>query len=116
MNQKYNKQKLWWFITRRINHSVHRLHVISIINILIEELVKELRIGNEIKLPNFGIFKIKELKPKKIRNIATKDIKFVKRTKALRFRLSRKISKYLSNKSLEKMKNSVKICEENQEQ
>jgi nucleoid DNA-binding protein len=114
MNQ--NKTSLWRLVTKRINHGVHRLHVISIISILIEEIIKDLKQGKDVKITNFGTFKLKELKPKKVRSIATKQIKFVGRTKSLRFRLTRRLSKYLSNKSLDDMRNSVEICEEKQEQ
>ena len=103
MNQ--NKSTLWVLITKKINYSVHRLHVRTIVRILIEELIKDLKQGKEIKIINFGIFKLKDLKPKKIRSVSTKKIKFVKRTKSLRLKLTRTISKYLSNKSLEEMKN-----------
>jgi nucleoid DNA-binding protein len=103
-------------ITKKINHSIHRLHVMSIISVLIDEMIKELKRGGEIKIPNFGTLKINDLKPKKIRSISTNKIKFAKRTKSLRFRLSKKISKYLSDRSLEEMRNAVKTCEEKQEQ
>jgi len=116
MSQSYNKKSLWLMITRKINHSIHRLHVMSIISILIDEMTKELKSGGEIKIPNFGTLRLNDLKPKKIRSISTNKIKFARRTKSLRFRLSKKISKYLSNKSLEEMRNSVEICEEKQEQ
>jgi len=99
-----------------MKHSIHRLHVVSIMSILIEELIKDLMQGKDIKIPNFGTFRLKELKPKKIKNITTKEIKFARRTNALRFRLTRKLSRYLSKRSLEEMKKSVEICEENQEQ
>lgn len=116
MSQSYNKNSLWLMITKTINHSIHRLHVMSIISILIDEMIKELKNGKEIKIPNFGTLKVNDLKPKKIRSIATNKIKFARRTKSLRFKLTRKISKYLSNKSLEEMRNSVETCEEKQEQ
>jgi nucleoid DNA-binding protein len=116
MRQRYTKNKLWLLITKRINHSVHRLHVLSIISILIEEIIAELKSGKEVKISNFGTFRISKLKPKKIISVATKEVAFAKKTKALRFRLTRRLSKYLSIKSLEKMKNSVEICEENQDQ
>lgn len=103
-------------ITKKINHSIHRLHVMSIISVLIDEMIKELKRGGEIKIPNFGTLKINNLKPKKIRSISTNKIKFAKRTKSLRFRLSKKISKYLSDRSLEEMRNAVETCEEKQEQ
>jgi nucleoid DNA-binding protein len=62
---------------------------------LIEELIFELKNGNKIIIPNFGILEIKNLKPKKIKSIKTGKLKFAKKTKALRFSLARKLSKFL---------------------
>lgn len=115
-NQRFTKNKLWALVSKKINHSIHRLHIISVINILIDEMIKELKRGNKIKIPGFGTFSINELKPKKIRSVVSKKIKFAQRTKSLRFRLSRNLSKYLSTRSIEKMKKSVEVCEEKQEQ
>lgn len=114
--QRFTKNKLWGLVSKKLNYSIHRLHILSIINILIDEMIKELKQGNEIKIPGFGTFTVNELKPKKIRSVVSKKIKFAQRTKSLRFRLSRTLSKYLSKRSVEEMKKSVEICEEKQEQ
>lgn len=116
MNRNYNQKSLWELILKRIDHDIHVHHVRSIMRILIDEISKELISGSEIKILNFGTLKIQELKPKKIRNIATKKITFTKRVKILRFKLTRRYAKYLSNKSLDDMRNSVEVCEEKQEQ
>lgn len=116
MKQKVNKSKLWALVCNKIGYTIHRLHVLSVINILIDEMIKELKSGKEIKIKNFGVVQLNILKPKKIRSVATNNIKFVKRTKSLRFRLARRLAKFLSRKSIEEMKKSVDICEENQEQ
>jgi nucleoid DNA-binding protein len=97
MAQNVNKRKLWSLIIKDINYIIHYSHVFSVINILIDELVKELRNDKEIHIGNFGRFKLVDLKPKKIINIATGKIKFVKKTKALRFKISKKLIKLLFN-------------------
>lgn len=104
MNKKYDKKKLYSLIARNINFSIHKLHIISIIGILIDELSKDLLLGNKINIPNFGILRLNDIKTKKIISILTKEIRFTKRTKALRLKLTKKISKYLLVKSLEDMK------------
>lgn len=91
------------------------MHIFSIINIFFDEIARELNSGAEINIPNFGIFKIKTLKSKRIRSVYSDKLKMVKKTKVLRFKLDKKLNKYLVKKSFEDMKNMVKICEEKQE-
>jgi nucleoid DNA-binding protein len=95
MNQKITKNKLRDIISRKISHKVHRIHILSIINILIDEMIKELKSGKDIKILGLGTFSLNDLKSKKIINVVSKKIKFTKRTKSLRFRLSKSLSKYL---------------------
>jgi nucleoid DNA-binding protein len=109
---KYNKKTLWRLIVKNANKKVHSLHIISILNILIEEIVKELKLGNNIEIKNFGTLKVNKIKPKKILAVNTREITFIKSIKLLRFTLSKEIAKYLSNKSIEDMKSK---CSENQE-
>jgi nucleoid DNA-binding protein len=111
---RYNKKGLWKLIIKNAHSKIHRLHTISIINILIEEIVDELKSGNEIDIENFGTLKIKKIKPKKITTVNEKKIKFVKGIYLLRFVLPPHISKYLSKKSLEKLKGSGE-CKKSQE-
>lgn len=112
--KRFNKTIIWQMVSRKINHSIHRLHVLAIINIFLEEFAKDLIAGKKIRIPNFGTFQLNELLPKKTRSIYSNEIKFVKRTKALRLKLDKKLAKYLSNKSIEDMK--AKTCEEKQDQ
>lgn len=113
-NRKLNKKHLWNLIAKKLNHSIHRLHIFSIINLLIDELFIHLNNGGKIDIPNFGILEVKQIKSKKIRSIASGQIKFVKKTKVLRFSLARKFIKFLSKKSINDIK-KVNICEEKQD-
>jgi nucleoid DNA-binding protein len=76
-------------------------------NIFFDELVKEILTGNEIRIINFGTFSIKNLKGKRFRDIVSKKIALSKSTKALRFKISRNLSKYLSDKYYKEMKSAV---------
>jgi nucleoid DNA-binding protein len=89
------KKQLWLLLVKILKHNVHNAHILSIINILLEELVKDLMNGNEIKIINFGTFYIKNIKPKQIKNIATGNITTTKETRAIRFRLSRALAREL---------------------
>jgi nucleoid DNA-binding protein len=93
-----NKRKLYSLICKDLNHIIHHLHIFSVINILIEEIIIDLKSGKEIDIGNFGIFSLKELKPKKIISIINREIKFVDRTVALRFNIARKLTNLLKNK------------------
>lgn len=92
---KINKHKLISYIQKDIDYAVSRIHLVSIISILIEELLAEIRNKKKLNIKNFGTFRISELMPRKIRSIKTGQIKFVRKVKILRFRLSKGISKYI---------------------
>ena|SRR5208282_3864256 len=89
------KKQLWLLIVKTLNHNVHNAHILSIINILIDELVKELMDGKDIRIVNFGTFYIKTIKPKQIKNISSGNITTTKETSAIRFRLSRTLAREL---------------------
>jgi nucleoid DNA-binding protein len=89
---KINKKYILDEISKRLNQSIHKSHIRSIINILIEEIVKELKNGNDIIIKGFGNLSLKKLKVRKMISI-NNNIKFARRTKSLRFSLTRKISK-----------------------
>jgi nucleoid DNA-binding protein len=90
-----NKRQLWLLIIKELNHCVHNAHILSVINILLDEMVKELLFGNEIKIINFGTFYIKRIKPKRIKSVASGNITTTKGTNAIRFRLSHKLAREL---------------------
>jgi nucleoid DNA-binding protein len=79
-------------------------------NIFFDELVKEILAGNEVRIINFGAFSLKDLRGKKFRDIVSKRIAFSKNTKALRFKISGNLSKYLRDRYLLDIKNSVEKC------
>lgn len=107
MSQKYTKRKLWLFLLKELNHSIHNAHVYSVINILIEELIKDLVAGKKIKIINFGSFFLKELKPRKFLDFATRHLKISGPSKTLRFKISENLSEFI---------NSVKVCDKEQDQ
>jgi|ERR1700722_2592493 len=107
MNQRYNKRKLWTLLIKELNHFVHSSHIYSVLNILIEEMISDLVSGKNIKIINFGSFSLKELKPRRYLDLATRRFKISGPSKALRFKISRNISKFI---------NSEKICDNEQDQ
>ena len=102
---KISKRKLSTLVAKELKGIVHSLHILSVINILIDEIVKELKNGNSIKIINFGTLSLKNMKPKKFLDLSTRKILWSKQYKTLRFKLTKKISKIMK----------ISVCEENQE-
>jgi nucleoid DNA-binding protein len=98
-----DKHKIWSSIHKKLKH-IRRQHIISVVSILIDELVKELKIGGNIKITNFGVLKLKNYKPRIIPNVVLGKLNITKASKSLRLKLSRKLSKYLTDINLEKLK------------
>jgi nucleoid DNA-binding protein len=94
----YNKRKLLFYIAKEIYYRIHYSHIFSIINILLEELSKDLTAGKEITIGNFGRFYIKTLGSKKNINVVNGQQRFTKKVKSLRFKLSREMIKKCEEK------------------
>lgn len=108
----YNKSNLINLVANEIDGQIHKMHIISIINILIEEICNDLLAGKEVKIKNFGTFRLSGLKSKKIISVISKEPKFTKKSSSLRFRMARKFYNYIHNMTQEIIKGSIKICEE----
>ena len=102
---KYNKRQLWVYIIRDLNHFVHNLHIFTVISILIDEILKDLKDGKEIRIVNFGVLKIEKTKPKKFKDVKTGKIEMSKGNNKLIFRLSRHLKKFVVEKKDEELKN-----------
>jgi nucleoid DNA-binding protein len=89
------KLKIVAFVSRRLRKSIGYFHILSVINILVEELIVELKIKREIKIPNFGTFRLKPLKPKRIKSVVSEKTILTKPSNSLRFKLSRNVIRYL---------------------
>lgn len=100
---------------KELNFLVHNTHVLSVINILIDEIMKDLLLGKEIRLINFGSLKLKKMKQKKFKNVLNKKIELSKARRALRFTLSKRVKNFLKLKSYENMRKSVELCDKKQE-
>jgi nucleoid DNA-binding protein len=101
---KVNKRKLWRFISRDVKHFVHNLHIFAVISILVDEILKDLKEGKEIKIVNFGTLKIEKTKPKKFRNIKTAKFEISKPKNKLKLKLSRRLKKFVAEKKDEELK------------
>lgn len=90
-----NRKILWQYVNLKINRSIHHAHVLSVIVILFDEIIKELIRGNDIKIVNFGTLKLKEMKPRWYHNVKYRRLMKSESHKILRFTMAPKIRKIM---------------------
>lgn len=88
-----NKKILWRFVNIKIKRIIHHYHVLSVINILFEEILKDFKRGKEIKIFNFGTLKLKNTKPRRYHDVRFNKILLSKAHRILRFTLTRPVRK-----------------------
>lgn len=64
-----SKRNLWHYVNRKIKRLIHHYHVFSVISILFEEMVKDLKAGKEIKIVNLGTLVLKDTPPRKYHDV-----------------------------------------------
>lgn len=62
-----------------------------IINTFLDELVKEIKKGNQVSIRGFGTFSVQTFKEKKGRNVRTGDPVIIPEYKKIKFKQSKKI-------------------------
>jgi nucleoid DNA-binding protein len=92
MSNKINKKKLWRLISQR-NPIIHSLHTFIVLNLLVEELKKELLSNNMINIGNFGKFYIKTYNSRIHNNIVSGYKTLSKGKRALKLIINKKILK-----------------------
>lgn len=90
-----SKRFLWRYVNKKINRSVHHLQVLSVITILFEELIKDLKNGKTVKIHNLGSISLDNLAPKKYFDIVHKEVRILGVRKSLKFFLSTGLKKKL---------------------
>ena len=64
-----SKRDLWLYVNRKIKRLIHHYHVFSVISILFEEMIRDLKDGKEIKITNFGTLVLKDTPPRKYHDV-----------------------------------------------
>jgi len=90
-----DRRFLWQYVLKKINNSIHHAHVMSVINILLDEIVAELILNKKIKIINFGQFVLRKLNPRKHYNLYTKKYEMSKGNNILRFELNNKLRRFI---------------------
>ncbi len=94
-DQSINKRMLWHYVNRKIKRIIHHYHVLSIITILFDEMIKDLKRGKAIKIFNFGKLELKPLKPRKYFDVRHQKVMQSVGHRILRFTLAPSIRKKL---------------------
>jgi len=90
-----DKRSLWHYVNRKIRHMIHYHHVLSVITILFEEILVDLKAGKSIEIFNFGTLSLKKMKPRRYHNVVSRQLTYANGHYVLRFSLSNKIRKQL---------------------
>jgi nucleoid DNA-binding protein len=97
-----SKKLLWTYVAHKINHSLHTSHIISITAILFDELIKDLKLGKEINIHNFGSFRVSARAPQRYFDWFKKEVLITKGGKNL-------LSFTLTSKLIELIKNNLHL-------
>lgn len=84
-------RQLWYYVNHKTNRVVNALHVLTVVNLLIEELVQDLKDNKEIKIFNFATISLEQMKSRPYIDIATKTKKMSKPNKKLTFKLNKNV-------------------------
>lgn len=96
-NVSIDKRTLWRTVNKRIKRTaIHSFHVFSVLTILFDEMLKDLKQGKVIKIYNFGSLFLKNLKPRKYFDVTTQQVMLSKEHRILRFILAAPIRKKLT--------------------
>lgn len=90
-----SKRNLWRYVNRKVRRFVHHYHVFSVITILFEEMLRDLKLGKEIKIFNLGTLSLQETKPRLYHDVNKRQVVLSSKHKILRFALAPKIRKKL---------------------
>lgn len=90
-----NKRRLWRYVNRKIDNIINHAHVLSVISILFEEMLKDLKSGKEIKINNLGTLLLWKTKPRRYHNVRFHQIMQSESHYILRFKLATPIRKKL---------------------
>lgn len=103
MNISVSKRNLWQYVNLKINRMIHHYHVFSVITILFEEMLKDLKDGKQIKIMNFGILSLKNMKPRRYHDVVQRQVKESRGSRIMRFTLAPALRKKLcENLNLDK--------------
>lgn len=90
-----NKRILWRYVNRKLKHLTHHYHVFSVLTILFDEIIRDLKSGKSIRIFNFGTLSLKQMKPRKYFDVRFQKVMQAEGKKILRFKLAPALRKKL---------------------
>jgi nucleoid DNA-binding protein len=88
-----DKRTFWKYVNKKLNRSIQAWHVISVINILFDEMISDLKAGKEISIFNLGTIFLQNTKPRSYFDFRFQKIMLSSGSKVLKFVLSPKFRK-----------------------
>ena len=90
-----SRLNFWRYVNKKIKRSINHYHVHSVITILFEEMLVDLKQGKEIKIFNLGALTLGSTKPRKYFDVRFQKVMQSTGHKILRFILAPPLSKKL---------------------
>lgn len=86
-----DKRRFWRYINPKLKGSINYNHVFSVIVILFDEMVKDLKEGKKIRITNFGTIYLQQNNPRKYFNVTTQRVMQAEGNKILKFAITPRI-------------------------
>lgn len=90
-----SKKVLWRYVNQKIRRMFNHYHVLGVMSILFDEMLRDLKCGKPIKIFNFGTLSLKETKPRRYFDIVQQRVMESKSHRILRFAMAPGIHKKL---------------------
>lgn len=91
LSRTLNKRKLTFLVAKKLNHTIHHIHVANIISMFVDEFVSELEQKEKINIPNFCSFKLEQSKPRKFHNVQKRRFAISTGKSIIKIKLSRSL-------------------------
>lgn len=102
---RVDKIKIWRKLTKELKGTVQLYHIFAVMSILVDEIKKYLLDGNDIKIKNFGTFKLRKTNERQFKSVQTNKYEISKPKNKLELKLSHKLGKFIANKIDEDLTN-----------
>ncbi len=86
-----NKRNLSFLVAKKLNHTIHHIHIANVISMFIDEFMIELQQKEQINISNFCSFKLEKSKPRKFHNVRKRRFAVSSGTSLLKIKLSRSL-------------------------
>jgi len=99
-NESIDKPLLCALVKDRLKeygYEISYREIYSVVHILFEELIKDIKKGTKFKIDNFGKLMLQKMPPRQHFNFKTRQKEISKGNKILRFEIDTKLRKYLIN-------------------